>query len=72
METKIGIEGMSCGSCVMSVEKAISRVFGVKSVRVSLEKNEATVLGDGFDMARIRAAIEDAGYDLRDSLSQDG
>lgn len=61
----LGIEGMSCGGCVASVEKAIGRVAGVRSVRVSLEKKEAVVEGEQLDGTRIRAAVEDAGYDVR-------
>lgn len=65
MEIKLGIEGMSCGGCVLSVEKALGRVPGVKKVTVSLEKKEAVVEGDALDRARLAGAVEDAGYDVR-------
>jgi copper chaperone len=61
----IGIDGMTCGGCVLSVEKAIERVPGVKKVTVSLERKEALVEGERLDRAKIGAAVEDAGYDLR-------
>ncbi|MFZ5480776.1 MAG: heavy-metal-associated domain-containing protein [Myxococcota bacterium] len=61
----IGVDGMTCGGCVLSVEKAVQRVPGVKKVTVSLERKEAVVEGDALDRAKIGAAIEDAGYDLR-------
>ena len=65
MEIKLGIDGMTCGGCVLSVEKALGRVAGVKKVSVSLEKKEAVVEGEGLDRAKVEAAVLDAGYDLR-------
>lgn len=62
---KIGVEGMTCGGCVLSVEKALGRVPGVKKVTVSLEKKEAVVEGDALDRARLEGAVQDAGYDVR-------
>ena len=61
----LGVDGMSCGGCVVSVEKALGAVPGVTRVRVSLEKKEAVVEGEPLDEARLRAAVENAGYDLR-------
>ena len=66
METiTLGVDGMTCGGCVLSVEKALGRVAGVHKVTVSLEKREATVEGDKLDRARLAAAVEDAGFDAR-------
>lgn len=61
----IGVDGMTCGGCVLSVEKALLRVPGVQKVQVSLERKEAVVEGEGFDRAKVLSAVEDAGYDLR-------
>ena len=36
---EFAVTGMHCGGCVNSVTRAISRVPGVKDVKVSLEKN---------------------------------
>jgi copper ion binding protein len=65
MEVQLGVEGMTCGGCVLSVEKALARVPGVKKVTVSLEKKEAVVEGDTLDRARLEGAVLDAGYELR-------
>lgn len=65
MEIKLGVDGMTCGGCVLSVEKALARVPGVKKVAVSLEKKEAVVEGDTLDRAKLESAVLDAGYDLR-------
>ena len=65
MEVKLGIDGMTCGGCVRSVEQALQRVPGVRKVSVSLDRKEATVEGDGLDRARLEGAVLDAGYELR-------
>jgi copper chaperone len=59
------VRGMHCGGCVKSVTRAISQVPGVRSVEVSLEKNDATVEHDvaATAPAAIIAAIEAAGFD---------
>lgn len=66
METiVIGVDGMTCGGCVASVEGAIGRIPGVKRVKADLQKKEATVEGETLDRARIAAAVEDAGFEVR-------
>ncbi|HEY5616060.1 MAG TPA: heavy-metal-associated domain-containing protein [Bacteroidota bacterium] len=65
MTTKeLKIEGMSCGHCVMSVKKELSKLSNVKvedvqigSARVQVD--EATVTDE-----QLTKAIEDAGYRL--------
>lgn len=65
----IAVEGMSCQHCVRAVKDAVGKLAGVDAVEVSLERKEATV---SFDPARvglpaIKAAIEEAGYTVRES-----
>ena len=62
---KLGIDGMSCGGCVLSVEKALGRIPGVKKVVVSLDAKEAVVEGDKLDRQVLADAVADAGYDVR-------
>ncbi len=64
--TTLGIDGMTCGGCVLSVERALGAVPGVTDVRVSLERREAVVTGD-VPRARLARAVEDAGFDVRAS-----
>jgi P-type Cu+ transporter len=60
------VEGMTCASCVMRVEKALARVPGVASASVNLATEKATVqAGPGVDYARLAAAVERAGYTAR-------
>ncbi|MBM4327458.1 MAG: heavy-metal-associated domain-containing protein [Deltaproteobacteria bacterium] len=59
----VRVEGMTCRHCVMAVEKALSRVEGVKGVRVDLESGEASFREESpVEMDKIRRAIEEAGY----------
>jgi copper chaperone len=63
MKKKILVEGMSCGHCVKHVKEALEEL-GASNVDVSLEKKMATAeVGDASDES-IKAAIEDAGYDV--------
>lgn len=64
MGKTVSIEGMTCGHCVARVKKALEGTSGVTSAAVSLEKKNAVVEGDGVVDADIRAAIEDAGYQV--------
>ena len=59
------IEGMTCGHCTARVAKALQAVSGVKSVDVNLEKKNAVIEGDGLVDAELRAAVEDAGYEVK-------
>ncbi|HJH29401.1 MAG TPA: copper chaperone [Methanosarcinaceae archaeon] len=60
----IKVEGMSCGHCQMTVNKAITSVAGVSNVEVNLKDGQATV---DFDESKtntdtIKAAVVEAGY----------
>lgn len=61
------IEGMSCASCVGSVEKAIKEVEGVKKVSVNLATERAQVYANNGHLKPedILAAITEAGYEPR-------
>jgi copper chaperone CopZ len=55
---------MHCGGCVGTVTEALEKVPGVKSVKVSLEKEQAVVT---YDAARVEPkalakAIDATGY----------
>ena len=62
----IGVEGMSCASCVARVEKAISKVPGVERVVVNLANHQALVdwAGEITDPAALVEAIESVGYEV--------
>ncbi|MEU8176527.1 heavy-metal-associated domain-containing protein [Microbispora hainanensis] len=58
------VSGMTCGHCVSSVSGEIGRVGGVTGVVVDLPAGAVTVSGAGFTDEEIRAAVEQAGYQL--------
>lgn len=61
-ELSLGVEGMTCASCVGRVERALSAVPGVREVTVNLATETATVRADPeVDAARLAAAVEQAG-----------
>jgi copper chaperone len=59
------VDGMTCSHCVMSVREEVSEVAGVTAVDVDLASGRMTVTGDDLDDAGIRAAVAEAGYDVR-------
>ncbi len=61
----INIIGMTCNSCVQSIEKMISAYPGVVLIKVSLEKNNADVIFDPdiTTADQICSEIDDMGFD---------
>uniref|UniRef100_A0A8B9Q545 P-type Cu(+) transporter n=1 Tax=Apteryx owenii TaxID=8824 RepID=A0A8B9Q545_APTOW len=66
----INIEGMTCNSCVQSIEGVISQKAGVKSIHVSLPNHNGTIEYDPLQTCPedLRSSIEDMGFDA--SLSE--
>ena len=63
---QVGIEGMTCASCVRRVEKAIAAAPGVASASVNLATERAEVAFSGKpDLAPVLAAVAGAGYQAR-------
>lgn len=60
----VAIEGMSCGHCVMRVEKGVSGMPGVKGAKVDLAKKEGTFVFDPavVTVDAIKAKINEIGY----------
>jgi copper chaperone len=55
---------MHCGHCQDAVAKAVSGVQGVSEVTVDLDSKLVTVMGQDLDDAELRAAIDEAGYEV--------
>jgi copper chaperone len=62
IEMTFSIPGMSCGHCEKAVSEELLAVDGVDLVDVDLETKLVVVHGNALDGARLRAAIEKAGY----------
>lgn len=65
MTKTISIEGMSCGHCTGSVEKALRAVSGVQDVNVDLASKTATVEMDGsVSDEALKKAVTDTGFEV--------
>ncbi|MGP9767311.1 heavy metal translocating P-type ATPase [Halomonas sp. AOP13-D3-9] len=58
---RLAISGMTCASCVNSVQKALERTEGVDTASVNFGTHSAQVFGSAETQALI-AAVESAGY----------
>ena len=61
----IGIEGMSCASCVARIERAVEALPGVEDAAVNLATGRARVRINGASLKSIVSAVQAAGYELR-------
>ncbi|MEV7869451.1 heavy-metal-associated domain-containing protein [Streptomyces sp. NPDC088124] len=59
------VTGMTCGHCEGAVAGEISEIEGVTSVRATAATGEVTVVSQApLDEAAVRAAVDEAGYEL--------
>ncbi len=59
------VSGMTCGHCVSTVTSEVTKIAGVESVDVKLESGEVDVTSaSAIDDAQIKAAVEEAGFEL--------
>ncbi len=65
-EADIPIKGMTCASCVASIEKALNKVPGVKKASVNFASEKAVVQYDPSKATihDLEKAIEDTGYEV--------
>ncbi|MUK60494.1 cadmium-translocating P-type ATPase [Aliivibrio fischeri] len=68
--TQLILSGMTCASCVSSVEKIIAQNKNVRSVTVNLAERTALVHGD-IDVPTLIKDIEDGGYGAELSVSEE-
>ena len=57
------VPGMHCGHCKRAVSEELTALEGVDSVDVDLDTKRVTVVGSGLEDAKLRAAIDEAGYE---------
>lgn len=62
MSITLKLDGLHCGNCVKSVEKALNAVEGVTKATVTLEPQQALVEGSANAEALI-AAVDDIGFE---------
>jgi len=59
------VVGMTCEHCVNAVSAELSQVPGVAAVAVDLASGRVTVTGSGYTDDQVRAAVDEAGYELK-------
>ncbi len=61
----VGVQGMTCASCVARVERVLKKQPGVRSATVNLATEKASVEfeSDAVSPERLKVAIKDAGYE---------
>jgi copper chaperone len=64
----ITISGMSCGHCLNAVNQAVVSVTGVEVKNVRIGRADLRVPDDST-VARVKAAIEEAGYRVEEIVS---
>ncbi len=57
------VPGVHCAHCEAAIKQEVGGVEGVERVEVDLEAKTVSVSGSALDDARLRAAIDEAGYD---------
>ena len=63
-EIELDIEGMDCPACALKIEKRVSKLPGVESIKVNLGSETATLsyFEDKQDLDTIKNAIDKLGY----------
>lgn len=60
----LAIEGMTCATCALTVEKALNKLDGIQNASVNLATEKATIQYDPahLSLSDIETAVEKAGY----------
>ena len=60
----VGIEGMTCNSCVQLIQNTVGAVDGIVKITVSLDKKEAVIVYNSSTLTDedVKNAIEDTGF----------
>ncbi|MET8469075.1 heavy metal-associated domain-containing protein [Streptomyces sp. NPDC006422] len=64
-EHTYAVRGMVCGRCAESVGEELEGIAGVTAVNVDIDSGTVVITSEeALDTANVRAAIEEAGYEL--------
>jgi copper chaperone len=58
------VPGMSCDHCKAAVSAEVNKLPGVEGVEVDLDSKKVVVRGSGVSDDAVRAAIDEAGYEV--------
>ncbi|HUT80641.1 MAG TPA: heavy metal translocating P-type ATPase [Candidatus Bathyarchaeia archaeon] len=72
-KVEIVVSGMTCSSCAMNVEKALTKINGVISTVVNLTTRKATIEFNPsiVNISMLENAIRSVGYDVEKSIEED-
>ena len=67
-QVRFGVQGMTCAACVGRVERILKKQAGVETATVNLATEQAVITFDptATDVAAMKAAVHDAGYEAVD------
>ncbi|CAM4005857.1 heavy-metal-associated domain-containing protein [Corynebacterium belfantii] len=66
MKKNYRVDGMTCQHCVASVTEELLELPSTQGVDVDLETGRVIVTGEDFTDAEVKAAVEEAGFTLRE------
>ena len=65
----VKVEGMTCGHCEMTVEKAVRQVTNVETAKASAKDKKVEITFSGeLDLSAVKAKVEAAGYQVASTL----
>ena len=66
MTVTLKVPGMKCMHCEAAVKDALNELSGVNSVAVNLDSKTVTIDYEGLEVAALKEAIEDVGFDVEE------
>jgi uncharacterized protein len=60
--TNVIVRGMTCNHCKMNVENNLSKLEGIESVKVDLDKDLVALTGDNINLEKVKQTVESIGY----------
>ena len=63
-QVEFKVTGMSCGGCSGSVEKVVSQIAGVTSVKAEHSPTDKVTVDGSFDSGAVKDAITKAGFSV--------
>ena len=61
-EELVTIKGMNCSHCKANVESAVLKIPGIISITADVDKEQAVITGENFNLDEVKKAVEDIGY----------
>jgi Cu+-exporting ATPase len=65
-KTSFGVSGMTCASCVDTIQRSLADLQGIESANVNLATERATISYDPelVNIEQVKKTVRDAGYDV--------